>query len=117
MRISDWSSDVCSSDLGVDRRQVAGVEHLFDERDRLVHFALHLGLLLFSIGFAVDIDHAIIVRMHNLCGRRFFRRGMGGRADRTSVAKGRSVSVRLDLGGRGIINKKTQYYNQTIYIL
>src|SRR3546814_4247177 len=35
MRISDWSSDVCSSDLGIDRRQpgqVAGVV-----RERLAH--------------------------------------------------------------------------------
>src|SRR3546814_16620774 len=30
------------------------------------------------------------------------------RADRKSVVKGKSVSVRVDLGGRGIIKKKTK---------
>src|SRR3546814_20317814 len=32
----------------------------------------------------------------------------GGMADRKSVGKGRSVSVRVDIGGRRIIKKKTK---------
>src|SRR3546814_12962878 len=34
--------------------------------------------------------------------------------DRTSVVSGKSVSVRVDLGGRSIIKKKTQLTNLTI---
>src|SRR3546814_14578348 len=67
MRISDWSSDVCSSDLhlDVDRQFHAGHHQSAAHR--------HLGTL---------------------------------PADRKSVVLGKSVSVRVDLGGRRIIKKK-----------
>src|SRR3546814_10571239 len=75
MRISDWSSDVCSSDLTIRARSGP-----FDmdpaAKDRIE-----------SIG---DIDLDSIKR------------------DRKSVVEGKSVSVRVDLGGRRIIKKKIQ---------
>src|SRR3546814_3437876 len=75
MRISDWSSDVCSSDL----------------------------LLLTAE-----------VRSTPVFSRRPSPQGEGGRleylvvrhSDRKSVVSGKSVSVRVDLGGRRIIKKK-----------
>src|SRR3546814_16594189 len=91
MRISDWSSDVCSSDLVIadqaarraaegDARLAAARRthigevgladlHLFDHRARM---------------FVVDVE------------------------DRKSVVSGKSVSVRVDLGGRRIIKKNNQ---------
>src|SRR3546814_15016992 len=72
MRISDWSSDVCSSDLR--RHRVAGHGHRI--------------------------------------GARWSRnrvRPLRPRADRKSVVKGKSVSVRVDLGGRRLIKKKTKH--------
>src|SRR3546814_18367614 len=78
MRISDWSSDVCSSDLP--GRLAAGADRL----------ARHRGGM----------------------GRRHRRRvpGLaavpGGHRDRKSVVLGKSVSVRVDVGGRRIIKKK-----------
>src|SRR3546814_19114455 len=71
MRISDWSSDVCSSDLGL-RHEVPA------PRDRL--------------------------RQAQGDGRGRENRAAG--ADRKSVVLGKSVSVRVDLGGRRIITKK-----------
>src|SRR3546814_18106319 len=70
MRISDWSSDVCSSDLGILRRSI------IDHQHRQRHFAI---------------------------GQ---RPAMNSWPDRKSVVSGKSVSVRVDLGGRRIIKKK-----------
>src|SRR3546814_11666321 len=85
MRISDWSSDVCSSDLQ------RGLSF-----DSAVGPALH--------------------RPHRRCADRLGRRPVGRlpqvfaegarRVDRESVVYGKRVSVRVDLGGRRIINKK-----------
>src|SRR3546814_18434994 len=81
MRISDWSSDVCSSDLrrarvrqtrrGAVRRQARAA--------------------------------AGECRRLPVAGNRGSERG----PDRKSVVSGKSVSVRVDLGGRRIINQKT----------
>src|SRR3546814_14869157 len=83
MRISDWSSDVCSSDLlGIDNRLnplVAAV--LGGVAGRLV---LPAGDGQQSVGVA-DLP-------------------MQARA-RKSVVEGKSVSVRVDRGGRRIIKK------------
>src|SRR3546814_17838875 len=86
MRISDWSSDVCSSDLGRgDRVPAAG------RRDR--HRA---GARPAQAGAGQG-------------------QGRGGKdraqADRKSVVSGKSVSVRVDLGGRRIIKKKKDNIN------
>src|SRR3546814_10937129 len=74
MRISDWSSDVCSSDLGRAARPTAPGR----ARGRPGRRARRAGR----------------------------RRPRACRADRKSVVKGKSVSVRVDLGGRRIIKKK-----------
>src|SRR3546814_15841078 len=92
MRISDWSSDVCSSDLARQpaRRQAEG--------------ELRPG--------PAGRSH----RPQGAQGRLALVRGQllpalppGGAAsgeDRKSVVSGKSVSVRVDLGGRRIIKKK-----------
>src|SRR3546814_15042850 len=74
MRISDWSSDVCSSDLpgpGPEKRATSPAA------------TGTVG------GLAGDEDG-----------------GAGEEPDRKSVVEGKSVSVRVDLGGRRIIKKK-----------
>src|SRR3546814_15262968 len=73
MRISDWSSDVCSSDLGPLGLRVVGQGGVLVARAR------------------VD------------------RRGDAGAddCDRKRVVSGKSVSVRVDLGGRRLIKKNT----------
>src|SRR3546814_12159404 len=77
MRISDWSSDVCSSDLNGARwpRVLGGRPGRSCQEGRLWRHAAEAG------------DR---------------RRGQ----DRKSVVSGKSVSVRVDLGGRRIIKKK-----------
>src|SRR3546814_15830512 len=77
MRISDWSSDVCSSDLGR-----GGVVRAGD------------------------------MACSSASPRR--RAVRAPSADRKSVVQGKSVSVRVELGGRRIIKKKT---NQHIIVM
>src|SRR3546814_16937403 len=100
MRISDWSSDVCSSDL--------------------------LAMLVRAHGARIDIDIGVeLAQPHGIaaslqqrterCRSQTFSEGGNHaagdedvpRQDRKSVVSGKSVSVRVDLGGRRIIKKKT----------
>src|SRR3546814_3934519 len=70
MRISDWSSDVCSSDLSTSR----------------------------TPNGAACARGSRTIAASTPCG--------SGSGDRKSVVKGKSVSVRVDLGGRRIIKQK-----------
>src|SRR3546814_18369151 len=98
MRISDWSSDVCSSDLqpghheqvvseprhGVDRRAqgaLAGRGITVECTAQVMHGQPHQD----------EGEHEAQTRTHA--------------EDRKSVVKGKSVSVRVDHGGSGIIKK------------
>src|SRR3546814_11092490 len=93
MRISDWSSDVCSSDLGFEP-------------------GAHL-----CLGDAVRAGWPAGARPgdghHAPVGRRFgFAPGRQGPAaeDRKSVVLGKSVSVRVDLGCRRFLKTTSSYY-------
>src|SRR3546814_15722005 len=108
MRIRDWSSDVCSSDLvqdirneglsggkpavllRIDRQPGANIIETVDRIKQL------LPQLTASIPVAIAVHHALDARKR--------------------CVSGKSVSVRVDLGGRGIINTKTRehQYNNNI---
>src|SRR3546814_16785133 len=92
MRISDWSSDVCSSDLDRGRR----------------------------LGYGEPRGTAEQPAPSRGSGRRSGGAREPARAgDRKSVVSGKSVSVRVDLGGRRFIKKintstkPSQFYLQT----
>src|SRR3546814_15066864 len=99
MRISDWSSDVCSSDLepAQCRTQRRGAARRDRRLRRGVAVEDRVELRIAVGGLAEHIGVGV--------GR---RRGeqAEGRA-RKSVVSGKSVSVRVDLGGRRIIKKNT----------
>src|SRR3546814_19416771 len=87
MRISDWSSDVCSSDL-----VVAAIE----VHERIARAFLH--------DVARPNEALFIIQSG---------RGFGlFEIDRKSVVSGKSVSVRVDLGGRRIIKKNRLHSNK-----
>src|SRR3546814_15924269 len=105
MRISDWSSDVCSSDL-LDQRRVEA--HLLRRRPR--HHA-DPGRMMRRVGIAAvdDADQ----RADELLEDAFAAFALADRvgdvlADRKSVVEGKSVSGRVSLGDRRILNKKQQ---------
>src|SRR3546814_11564096 len=99
MRISDWSSDVCSSDLNQrPHHPLAAVRP--QVRDHLGD-----GLRVAQRG------HALIQRLtQDSHPARQAREEQAwakqGKADRKSGVEGKSVAVSVDLGGRRIIKKK-----------
>src|SRR3546814_13284460 len=123
MRISDWSSDVCSSDL---RDFPENHERNFDEPsvqpDRRDHDRSPEEGRRGDRGRAARQAVGTLRAAGALPGRR--RAGAGARrlyalerhlageaarADRKSVVEGKSVSVRVVLGGRRSIQKKKVY--------
>src|SRR3546814_13054658 len=94
MRISDGSSDVCSSDL-IGRDALL----LPDERQVVGGDGLHVDAVLTQVlGVALAAAALrVLVEDGFLCD---------SSRDRKSVVSGKSVSVRVDLGGRRSIKKK-----------
>src|SRR3546814_16114345 len=93
MRISDWSSDVCSSDL----------DRLDDAR----------GFMAGDRGEGVRIGAVDEMQIRMAKPARDGADTHLVRVDRKSVVQGKSVSVRVDLGGRRIIKKKKHIMNTT----
>src|SRR3546814_2339305 len=96
LRISDWSSDVCSSDLLI-RLRIDFSPPLGEDlcvRAVLDHIHQHAVDLVAKIGVALADTHGIGNGIEPVL------------TDRKRVVSGKSVSVRVDLGGRRIIKKK-----------
>src|SRR3546814_16609086 len=112
MRISDWSSDVCSSDLWSDHRlgnaamigpralRLAGRTRSVEDRGEIVGAKLsqhgHGGFAFTPDACQPLLRGAIVIEQNHLCK-------MVGPLDRKSVVQGKSVSVSLVLGVRRII--------------
>src|SRR3546814_11624426 len=110
MRISDWSSDVCSSDLGNMGAPMA--EYLLkagytlsahDLNEVAVRRLVELGgrAAFSAYDAATEADLVITMLPNDAIVNAIYQ------GDRKSVVKGKSVSVRVDLGGRRLIKKKT----------
>src|SRR3546814_13006917 len=90
MRISDWSSDVCSSDL-------PWSSHASSSRAMVGRACAPARAGQRQVGErTLAVTAVAAVEQH------------WGAPDRKSVVEGKSVSVRVDLGGRRNIKKKTQ---------
>src|SRR3546814_13831481 len=101
MRISDWSSDVCSSDLTpAERRGSAGP--MMTSFPSPFHAALDLrrgpGLIPVSISVVIQLQRCITT----------LNGDVNRLLDWKRVVEGKGCSVRVDLGGSGIIQKKKQ---------
>src|SRR3546814_17183207 len=113
MRISDWSSDVCSSDLVTNSVLWADVAHP-------INIGLH------GSREQPEVIENIVFRNIDVLGHDEDDRNYQGvmaisdgdnnlvrnvlfedfRIDRKSVVEGKGVYVRVDLGGGGVIKKK-----------
>src|SRR3546814_12565567 len=115
MRISDWSSDVCSSDL----RRIADCRRFLNSaagvvviQPRDVAFVQDFAKLNLDEDqqLAACVADAVLGAAGNdymVAGLELRDGFVDGGLDRTSVVEGKRVSVRVDLGGRRTINKKT----------
>src|SRR3546814_18608790 len=103
MRISDWSSDVCSSDLEF---PILGTESMIAAKVSLAalrqggYEAFHKTMM----GLRGRLSEAAIWQAAAEAGLDVAR--LRRDIDRKSVGEGKRVSVRVDLGGRRIIKKK-----------
>src|SRR3546814_20542665 len=104
MRISDWSSDVCSSDLGMRAVKDFGQFSNLVPRPTLPHSIPRMP----SRILALSASSAAISAMISSGSRSGASSALFGffTEDRKSVVSGKSVSVRVDLGGRRTIKKK-----------
>src|SRR3546814_15206453 len=105
MRISDWSSDVCSSDLG-------GFDVFLAVLDFLMAFEA-----VFSSCSLRTVPRTPFINLLELSPPKALANStaslittFGGAIwlDRKRVVSGKSVSVRVDLGGRRVIKKKKE---------
>src|SRR3546814_13456914 len=113
MRISDWSSDVCSSDLdmhGTEMRIPAAANGHFmvnvEINNRQVLFLVDTGASQIALSPEDAAAAGIRPRRDAYTGRAETANGIVGMADRKSVGEGKRVTVRVDFGGRRSIKKK-----------
>src|SRR3546814_19608925 len=103
MRISDWSSDVCSSDLP---HRIQGGRHFETSIPGQIEFmraaeAAGASWVILQPPPIKGIPERELVRFFGAVAER-----AQVPVDRKSGGSGKSVSVRLDLGGRRILKKK-----------
>src|SRR3546814_11141557 len=102
MRISDWSSDVCSSDLYVASRKNEPVD---GRLAWLFWIAQGVGVLVKGpITPLISVLTVLVLFVFERDGQ--WLKKLKPARDRKSVVEGKSVSVRVDLGGRRLIKKK-----------
>src|SRR3546814_12227746 len=103
MRISDWSSDLCSSDLLDCRRH---------EHGRVVDGQI-LDVLRETLGELVHAGGDLLRNGDGVGAGRLVDADSGAglaveaSEDRKSVVEGKRVSVRVDLGGRRVLKQTT----------
>src|SRR3546814_18644125 len=97
LRISDWSSDVCSSDLNKEEpgTMTKSLKD-FNGRMLLVGCGNMAGAML-GRWLKAGVEPAAVTIVDPFAAPR----------QRTSVGEGKSESVRVELGGRGLIKQKT----------
>src|SRR3546814_18338904 len=104
MRISDWSSDVCSSDLAGDRRW----QLLLNDRRGSHRRNIRLNVFDHFTGYDDAVWRRAVGQFLQLHMTAENLSGYPMRRDRKSVGSGKSVSDRVDLGGRRVFKKKTK---------
>src|SRR3546814_13225204 len=104
MRISDWSSDVCSSDLDEDDERRLDLHQALNHRKTVE--PRHLDVEEDEVGFVgLDLSYRLAAI---LCGVADFDITLRFEPqDRTSVVSAKSVSVRVHFGGPRIVNNNT----------
>src|SRR3546814_12216690 len=109
MRISDWSSDVCSSDLNI--KGFAGEKGLEYYREiKVVNLGAQVSVpQLVARARAERADAVLVSQVVTQRDAPIPNTGKMS-ADRRSVVRGRRGSERVDLGGRRIIEKNKKNY-------
>src|SRR3546814_20038981 len=114
MRISDWSSDVCSSDLlGLDEAALA--RHIAWDIG-IAEVTRHLARRLDAPAVLSRFSRLIVDPNRQLDNPTLIPEISDGTVDRKSVVEGKSVTVRVDIGVRGIFKKTTKKTTKQNYL-
>src|SRR3546814_18366160 len=100
MRISDWSSDVCSSDLFADRMENLERDQLLIAEGRVEIEQGEVRLEADRVEVNTETGEAVAT------GRVVLFDGRDRLVDRKSAVSGKCAYVRVDLGGTRILQKK-----------
>src|SRR3546814_13132325 len=111
MRISDWSSDVCSSDLEIERRSEDFLDAEVADTGKPRAVAAHIDVPRGASNFRMFADIVTTLPTESFGtptpdGSGAINYAVRKPKDRKSVVYGKSVSVRVDTGGRRLIKKK-----------
>src|SRR3546814_21147207 len=115
MRISDWSSDVCSSDLGwLDGWSLEVDPATEQPRGMTITLSnwVYEGIVSERSLLTMHVDYFLLTGGLERAVYRIARKHAGSqRGDRKSVVEGKSGSVRVDCGGRRMNqkNRRTQH--------
>src|SRR3546814_2348027 len=114
VRISDWSSDVCSSDLLDHAHGVAGRFFLYIDGSAAIIRVPHVHYILgpVKVDFTlVDgahvLDVSLVGEVRHVVGDNPVVGRASPKGDRKRVVWGKRVAGRVDNGGRGTLKKKT----------
>src|SRR3546814_20180207 len=114
MRISDWSSDVCSSGLTFFAKFAHNDVTASNRRHSRESGNPVTSAPSMERRWRSTMHRSVIVRRHfKPLGSRFRGNDDEGCGDRKSVGWGKSVSVRVDLGGGRIIKNKNKTKTKT----
>src|SRR3546814_17886085 len=105
MRISDWSSDVCSSDLLDKTRRQSDGQDRYRHPQGLAGGWTGLGAA--AVGEGRPVGRAGVAAGEG-DGSQRGDPGLPRAGDRKNVVEGNSESIRVDIGGRRIIKNKKQ---------
>src|SRR3546814_20879614 len=114
MRISDWSSDVCSSDLLLDIRADKTGHHALGVDVRQLDRGVQVRQLSFQLTRQLAGLGLMLLGFLDLlaqCGGVHENSRKQGNEERKKRVEGRRGSVRIDRGGRQIKKKKKNAYN------
>src|SRR3546814_14337426 len=109
MRISDLSADVCSSDLDAVRQRPVGKRRVPDGREIEEIAAVQRDAVAMVARSPAELgrrDQAAAFGEGTAFGAHEAKLDAVRDPDRKSVGEGKSVSVRVDIGGRSVITKK-----------
>src|SRR3546814_17861972 len=119
MRISDWSSDVCSSDLDAApalRPRIRAATWIGNRRWNLLFDSGETLALPEEDAARALVKFAELDGADRLLGKGFLRFDMRDPTklvERKNGVEGKSGAVRVDLGGRGLLQKKIKTTNTT----
>src|SRR3546814_13302265 len=112
MRISDWSSDVCASDLPLG--EISSLEEFHALSGQLTRFLMEYKFGIDEVTTKISILQEEFAHLHDYNPIEHVLSRVKSPEDRQRVERGKSVTIRLVFGGCRSIKKKKKLSKTTI---